>query len=85
MQILQQRGGVVVDFVWEEGPAAKTGIRSGDILVGINGSPVLTANHLKGTLFETGNNTPAELRILRDGVLVSEPGRVEKRPLWAAP
>lgn len=84
-QVLQQRGGVVVDFVWGEGPAAQTGLRNGDILVGLNGSPILTPTHFKGTLFEIARDTSVELTIIRDGALLTVPGRVEKRPLWAAP
>ncbi len=84
-QILQQRGGVAVDFIWSEGPAAKTGIRNGDILVKVNDSPILTPTHFKGTLFEIASHTSVQLAIIRDGALVTETGRVEKRPLWAAP
>lgn len=84
-QVLQQRGGVIIDFIWSEGPAAQTGIRNGDILVKLNGSPILTPTHFKGTLFEIASNTSVELAIIRDGALLTVPGRVEKRPLWAAP
>jgi S1-C subfamily serine protease len=84
-QVLQRRGGIGIDFVWKEGPAGKTGIRSGDILVMINGSPILTTTHFKGTLFEIENQIEVELKIIRNGVLLSERVRVEKRPRWAAP
>lgn len=81
--ILQQRGGVSIDFVWEQGPAAQAGIRSGDILVGIDGNKIISTTHFKGLFFRNENEEP-ELKVFRNGQVLYKQVRVEKRPPWAA-
>jgi serine protease Do len=82
-QLLKRRGGVSIDFVWKDSPAARTGIHPGDILVGINGSRVMTTTHFKGLLFQMVNDT-SELKIVRNGRVLHKQIQVVKRPPWAA-
>ncbi|MCG8606178.1 S1C family serine protease [bacterium] len=82
-QLLKRRGGVSIDFVWKDSPAARAGIHPGDILVGIDGGRVMTTTHFKGLLFQMVNDTP-ELKIVRDGKVLHKQIHVVKRPPWAA-
>ncbi len=84
-RLLQRRGGVVIDFVWQEGPAAQSDIRRGDILVEMNGDRVLTTTHFKRMLFDTANETTIDLKLIRDGSILSTRSLVQTRPRWAAP
>lgn len=47
-------------------PAAKAGLRMGDLLLAINGTPVLNIKELLDSLQKTKNN-PVQLTVLRDG------------------
>ncbi|HSF14517.1 MAG TPA: S1C family serine protease [Vicinamibacteria bacterium] len=83
-QVMNKRCGILVDFVWPEGPSGKADIRSGDILVMVNDEIVMTTMHLESILFRTEANTALELKLIRDGVLLTRRVRLEQRPPWAA-
>ncbi|HXV59978.1 MAG TPA: S1C family serine protease [Vicinamibacteria bacterium] len=83
-RVMHKRCGILVDFVWPEGPSGKADIRSGDILVMVNDEIVMTTMHLESILFRTEANTVLELKLIRDGALLTQRVRVEQRPPWAA-
>jgi S1-C subfamily serine protease len=55
-----RRSGVIVDGVTPDGPAARAGIASGDVIVAFAGVPVADARHLRNLVTLTG---PAHVRV----------------------
>jgi serine protease Do len=64
---LENSGGAVVTRVTPRGPAARAGLRSGDIVVSFNGRPVADSRSLTRMVGEAQVGAPATLAILRDG------------------
>lgn len=58
--------GVIVNSVNPAGPAARAGLRQGDVIVAFNGAPVLDANSLRNQVASTAPGTQVSLTILRD-------------------
>jgi serine protease Do len=63
---LNETRGVLVNSVAENGPAAKAGIRRGDVIVAFNGKPVSDGNTLRNQIAGTAPGTQVKLTILRD-------------------
>jgi S1-C subfamily serine protease len=59
----------VADLV-PDGPAARAGLRVGDILVSAAGKPVTTAQDLQRLMFAGAIGRPLEITVLRNGALV---------------
>ncbi len=59
----------VADLV-PAGPAARAGLRVGDILVSAAGKPVATAQDLQRLMFAEAIDRPLEITVLRNGALV---------------
>jgi serine protease Do len=64
---LQEARGVVVAAVAPNSPAARVGIRPGDVIVGFNGEPVTDGNTLRNRVASTPPNSQINLTVLRDG------------------
>ena len=62
---LKDRDGVLVTSVSEGAPAAKAGIRAGDILLSVAGKPVEEAGDVREALSEVQEG-PVDVKILRD-------------------
>lgn len=65
----QEGAGVLVNEVFENDPAARAGIRPGDIIMKVNGTPVDTPNTLSRLIATLLPGTLVELEIVRDGQL----------------
>ncbi len=59
--------GVLVAQVDPDSPAAKAGLRSGDVILSYNGKEIQNARDLSLAVAETKVGVPAELKVLRDG------------------
>ena len=59
--------GVIVDSVQKGGPAEKGGLKSQDIVLGINGQPMKDGQDLIGHVADTPVGTAVALNIDRDG------------------
>jgi Do/DeqQ family serine protease len=64
---LRQVQGVLVGGVAAGGPAEKAGIKSGDIILEVNGAAVNDVNALRNHIASTGAGNDVDLTILRDG------------------
>jgi Do/DeqQ family serine protease len=60
--------GALVSDVTPDSPAAKAGLRDGDVIVAIDGRPVEDANALRNQVAGTAPGTRVTLDLLRDGV-----------------
>ncbi len=67
---LDQRTGMGSEQVVSEGPAAKAGLRAGDLLVGANGEAVSSAQSLQRLMLGDAIGQPLALNVLRSGALV---------------
>ena len=77
--------GVVVAAIYKNGPAAKAGIRPGDVLYAINGRPLRSANRALLTIADTKPGTPVTLGVLRAGRRLTVHAIVATRPPLKAP
>lgn len=61
------RNGAPVRFVFPNSPAAKAGLRAGDIVLGVGGKPVKGADELREEIGALKLGTKVELQIRREG------------------
>jgi S1-C subfamily serine protease len=73
---LKELRGVVIHQVFEESPAARAGLRPGDVIVALAGRPVETIADLHRLLNREAIRTSLVLEVLRDG---------KKQPLTVLP
>ena len=66
---LGRRGAIGIMEVVEGSPAARAGLRAGDLIVGVGGQPVAKAGELQGFMIGAAVGQPLEVEILRDGRL----------------
>ncbi len=77
---LPEREGLLVHAVEEGGPAARAGIRQGDLIVRVAGTDVTTVDELAATLEGTDPHAPVEVLVVRGadeitlGVVLDDPG-----------
>ena len=65
-----RKDGLRVAELVADGPAARAGLRVGDILVSAAGKPVRTAQDLQRLMFGEAIGKPLEVTVLRNGALV---------------
>jgi Do/DeqQ family serine protease len=63
---LNETRGILVNTVADNGPAAKAGIRRGDVIVAFNGKPVTDGNTLRNQIAGTPPGTEVKLTVVRD-------------------
>jgi serine protease Do len=59
--------GVLVSGVSKEGAAAKAGIERGDVIVSLDGRPVMDGNALRNRIASTAPGSPVTVGLVRDG------------------
>ena len=64
---LKSRAGALVAEVTPDSPAAKAGIKEGDVITQFNGTPVVDANGLTFQVTAVAPDTKVNLEVLRDG------------------
>ncbi len=64
---LPGQNGALVGDVLPNTPAAKAGMKSGDVILSVNDKPVADAHGLQLTISQLLPGTPARLKIIRDG------------------
>ncbi len=64
---LTQGGGVLIGDVSPNTPAAKAGLKSGDVVTEVNGQPVNAANQLQVQISQMAPGSPIKMKIWRDG------------------
>jgi serine protease Do len=64
---LDQPRGALVSSVDAEGPAAKSGLRAGDVIVGFAGKPIEASGELPALVAGTRPGDTVDMRIVRNG------------------
>lgn len=64
---VNQPGGALVGQVEADTPAAKAGLKRGDVILSLNGQPVTSANDLRLRISQTAPGTTVKLGVSRDG------------------
>ncbi|VAV94946.1 HtrA protease/chaperone protein [hydrothermal vent metagenome] len=64
---LKERGGVLVAEVMDDTPAKKSGLESGDVILGVSGVDVASPNALSRRVASFSPGKKIQLKILRDG------------------
>jgi serine protease Do len=62
-----QGGGVLIGDVSPDGPSAKAGLKKGDVIVKLDGTPETDPNTLRNTIAAMAPGTNVKLQIWRDG------------------
>ena len=62
-----QSAGAVVDEVRQDSPAARAGVKAGDVVVEFDGEHVRSARHLSRLVEETASGHTVKLAVVRDG------------------
>lgn len=70
---LQQASGAVVSQVDPDTPAAKAGLKVGDVITGVNGQNVADASDLQARVTEMSPGTSIKLDVMRDGKSTTVP------------
>jgi len=76
--------GVLVSQVLEGGPAAKAGLKAGDVVTEFNGKPVKTPYDLQSSVAWIAPGTKIDAVVVRDGKRTNLKATIEKRPAGAA-
>jgi serine protease Do len=69
---LDQKEGALVADIDLKGPAAKAGIKKGDIIIAFNGAPIREMDQLPLLVAQTPVGSKGELTIIRDGKTISK-------------
>ena len=64
---LKDTHGALVTEVEPDGPAAKAGLKNGDVIIDLNGKKVIDGRHLKLAVADTAPGTRVPLTVWRDG------------------
>jgi serine protease Do len=59
--------GVVVTDVMKDGPAARAGLKHGDVITKVDGRPMESTGHLRNAIAAAGARRKVEITLLRDG------------------
>ena len=72
--------GCAVESVVEGAPAERAGVRKGDIIVAVNGQPIITPPELTRRIAGTAPGTRVELSVVRNGKSMKIPVELGRRP-----
>jgi serine protease Do len=77
---LSDSSGALVADVAPGGPADRAGLKSGDAVVGFNGSPVADSTSLRRLVAQAAPGSPVTLRVIRDGKSIELKATLAERP-----
>jgi serine protease Do len=77
---LEERQGALVSEVAKDSPAAKAGLRQGDVIVGFNGQSIKSAHDLPAVVAKTPAGEEVMVTLRRDGKTQKVPVTVGKLP-----
>jgi serine protease Do len=75
-----KRGAVVGQILGDDSPAGNAGIKAGDVIVEINGTPIESSNHLVFVVADIPPDETVEVKYYRDGKLETTRVKLGQRP-----
>jgi serine protease Do len=72
--------GVIVTQVFSDGPAAKAGLKEGDVITALGGKPVKDMRSLQGAVAVLSKGKPVELSVIHDGKPETLSVTIEEQP-----
>jgi len=76
---LEKPGGVLVQEVMQDGAAEAAGLKQGDVILSVDGTPVNTANHLQSIVAQKKAGQDVRLQIFRYGSTFDKAVRLRPR------
>ena len=73
--------GVLITEVIRNSPAAKAGIKTGDILIAIDGNPISDWSSMLDTVANLPPEKIASIKLMREGTAISVQVKIGKRPI----
>jgi len=64
---LDQNSGVLIAEVTDDSPAQQAGLKQGDVLIALNGTPLSDVNDLRNKIAMTSPGSKVKLQVIRDG------------------
>jgi serine protease Do len=77
---LKEAQGVVVAEAMEDSPAAKAGLKGGDVIISIDGKPIKDGKALQTAVLGLPLNKPVDVAVVRDGKPTSLRVTIEEQP-----
>jgi serine protease Do len=82
---LPEISGALVNSVEPNGPAARAGVKPGDVITAINGDRVVDSNELRNRIAHLGPRARVDLTLTRDGKSQNVTAVLEELTAPAAP
>ncbi|MGQ0812018.1 MAG: Do family serine endopeptidase [Nitrospiraceae bacterium] len=79
-KIPEQRKGVLISDVNDNGPSAAAGMKRGDVVIGFNGKEIQSVSQLRNMVARTVVGKDAQVKVLRDGKEQMITVKVAERP-----
>ena len=79
------RGGITLEYVWDNSPAAAMGLKAGDFLVRFGQHLILAPSDFQRWLYLYGVGQTVDLTIAHEGQVFIHRYTIEERPEWAVP
>ena len=80
LQLQTQQKGAIIAGVMRHGPAEEAGVRTGDVLIGIDRTPVQDTTQVLNTIARLSPGSTVRFRFLRNGDEIELPIRIGTRP-----
>jgi serine protease Do len=77
---LKATKGVLISEVMESGPGSKAGLKSGDVVLKINGEEMQSTGQFRNAVAAAGSNATVKLDVLRDGKSVTVEAKLGELP-----
>ena len=81
---LDSRRGALVSDVQPNSPAAKAGVKNGDVIISVNGQPIEDANRLTFSVGAIAPGTKLDLEVVREGATKNMTVTASERPAMAS-
>jgi S1-C subfamily serine protease len=78
--VVKPAHGIYIDDMYDAGPGAKAGVKSGDFLMSVSGAKVVSVVDFQQALYYNFGGTPVQIEVFRDGRVIPLMIRIETRP-----